>query len=247
MWTQPAPCFQQHFITIIILLLIWPFRLRCLLNILPWTKCLLLGCYVVVQIFPLWSFFLLLHPLFTLMWSLIVPPPLCFLSSPPPEMTSLFFSPPAPHLLYVRFPYPLHLFSFLASLSISVPVSYRIFFMGSQWREDGGPGFGHWCGRARWLCQYPWPAGNSSGSTTSQSGAPSWEEVPDNVWERLLCVREWSANERTRRTWYRRKTRDDFRIELEESSFVLQCFRWVTALKCIVPRTCTRNSTRARH
>lgn len=119
------------------------------------------------------------------------------------------------------------------------------FFMGSQWREDGGPGFGHWCGRARWLCQYPWPAGNSSGSTTSQSGAPSWEEVPDNVWERLLCVWENGVQMKGREEYDIRKTRDDFRIELEESSFVLQCFRWVIALKCIVPRTCTWNSTQS--
>lgn len=82
---------------------------------------------------------------------------------------------------------------FLASFlfpSVSILLSY-FFVWGSQWREDGGPGFGHWCGRARWLCQYPWPAGNSAGSTTIQSGAPSWEEVPDNIWECLcVCVRE---------------------------------------------------------
>lgn len=101
-----------------------------------------------------------------------------------------FLLSPLHHTFFMfDFLYPLHLFSFLASLLPSVSIYYRI-FMGSQWREDGGPGFGHWCGRARWLCQYPWPAGNSAGSTTIQSGAPSWEEVPDNIWECLLCVRE---------------------------------------------------------
>lgn len=76
--------------------------------------------------FSLYDNFLL--PLFTLIWSVIVPPHLCSLPSLSPEMTSPFFSLPAPHLLYVRFPYPLHLFS----LSIPVPVSYRVFLWGAS-------------------------------------------------------------------------------------------------------------------
>lgn len=160
----------------------------------------------------------------------------------------LFFSLPLHHTFFMSdFPI-LRICSLFSPLSLFLFLSLIVFFfMGSQWREDGGPGFGHWCGRARWLCQYPWPAGNSSGSTTSQSGAPSWEEVPDNVWERLLCVWGNGVQMKRRKGYDIEGKQDDFRIELEESSFVLQCFRWLTALKCIVPWTYTWNSTRARH
>lgn len=166
---------------------------------------------------PLWPISLFLLPLFTLIWSLIVPATSLL---PVHALTwndlSFFLSPP--HHTFFMSGVPLlgicSLLSPLASLSLfSVPTSYRVFFMGSQRREDGGPGFGHWCGWARWLCQYPWPAGNSAGSTGSQSGAPSWEEVPDHVWERLLYAREWSANEKDVNDMIsKKKTRDDFRI-----------------------------------
>lgn len=121
---------------------------------------------------------------------------------------------PTPHPPHVWSPCPFA--SALFSLQLLFYLLLNFFLMTSQWGEDGGPGFGYRCGRARWLCQYTWPAGNSAGSTTtstsSQSGAPSWEEVPNIVWECLLYVREWSANERVKKIWNRRKTREDLRI-----------------------------------
>jgi len=45
----------------------------------------------------------------------------------PPKMTSSSPLPPAPHFLCARFLYPLHLGSFLASLSI--PVFYLLYFL----------------------------------------------------------------------------------------------------------------------
>lgn len=126
MWTQPAPVVSTAFIT---LLLIWPFRLRYLLNILPWTKCLLLGCWW----FSLYDHFLCYCFLCLLSYGLLLSRrlsascPCCHLKWP-----LFFFSPPAPHLLYVRFPYPLHLFSFLASLSISVSIFYCIVLWGAS-------------------------------------------------------------------------------------------------------------------
>lgn len=59
-------CCQHHFIKIITLLITWPFALRCLLNILPWTKvssATVCGC----ADFLFMTVFLLLLLLFTLL------------------------------------------------------------------------------------------------------------------------------------------------------------------------------------
>lgn len=178
--------------------------------------------FLVLQIFPVWPFSLWLRPLFALVRphypaaALLAVRSITWndLFSPPPCTTPTFMSD-FPILCICSLFSPLFLFLFLSLIGI--------LFSGSQWREDGGPGFGHWCGWARWLCQYPWPAGNGAGSTTttSQSGTPSWEEVPNNVWECSLYVREWSANESSLRVWYRRRARDGFRTAVEESSFVM--------------------------
>lgn len=171
-------CCRHHFIKSITLLLIWPFTLWYLLNILPWTKC----CWSVAD-FPSGVSYCPAASLVSVLavtWN---------------DLSSL--SPPSllhHTYLYVQFPSPLFAPVLYSCLSFLFYLLSYFFSRGSQWREDGGPGFGHWCGWARWLCQYPWPAGNSTGNTTSQSGPPSWEEVPDNVWARLLYVREWSAN-----------------------------------------------------
>lgn len=192
-------CCQHHFIKCT-LVIIWPFQLRYRLNILPWTRCLLLGRFCR---FSLYDHFLRDWFLCLLSYGLLLSHRLLsFLSSLSPEMTSLFFSPSAPHLLSVWFPYPSHLFSFLVSLSISVSMSYCICLLGDS------EGKMVVLALAIGVAEQDDFANIPDLQETAQAAPPPNQEPPPEKRYRLTCesaccMKECGANERTWRIWRR--------------------------------------------
>ena len=112
-------------------------------------------------------------------------------------MTSLFFSLPAPHLLYVRFPSPLHLFSLLV-FSLSVSVYLLLYFL---WGASEGKLVV--LALAIGVAEQDDFANIPDLQETAQAAPPTNQEPPPEkrykiMYETACYVheREWGANER---------------------------------------------------
>lgn len=195
-------CCQHHFIKTITLLIIWPFSLWFLTNILPWTKCLLL----VLQIFLYERFSVTFPSVYSPMVYLPAASLLCVLAVTWNNI-SLLLSPL--HQTFFMTDFPL--------LRIFSGLSFYLFIVFVY----GEPVKGSWWS---WLWPLVWPSKMTLPisltcrkqrrhnhqpirSPLLRRGTRSTMRVP------VVCVREWwCTNESTWRIWYRGKTADDIRI-----------------------------------